>query len=204
MSKKLIIIISAIVVVLGGAVGGYLVFSKLGSSGTANTNAPSNGFNLNSVTQTISNEPDAIYTDDSGYSFSYPSSITVKDTTPNDNTYYSQLELSKSGQTLKVAITDGNLDPYKSNKTASLIGSTLMGGITANQYSVSGRLVSVAIDQGVLYVIDGPQDGGFWESSQNKLLQTFKFAGQAGSGTAATDSSGSTDANTSYEEETVQ
>ena len=194
MSKRILIIGTVLLVVVLGLVGGYFVFSNR----SADTEFPSltdSGSPL--TTAQKFDEDQETYEDASGYSFSYPQSITVKDVTPDDENYYSALELSKSGQTIKIDITGGNIDPYKSYKSARLTGSTTLGGITANQYTLNNRLVTVAIDQGVLYVIDGPGDGGFWEDAQSKVISSFKFAGQ-------TTTTGGSDSNTVYEEETVE
>lgn len=199
MSKKYLIIGTVLLVLVLGAAGGYFLFSRKNFD-QAGSSLPDGSFNANQsgVNQKF-NDPLVSYQDGSGYSFSYPQTITVKDVTPNDDNYYSALELSRDGKTMKVNITVGNIDPYKTNKSAALVGSTTLAGITANQYSLAGNLVTVAIDQGVLYVLDGPKDAGFWEDAQGKIVSSFKFAGQS-----ATSDSGSSDVNTTYEEETVQ
>lgn len=196
MSKKILIIIAAVLTVIAGAGIGVFVFSQkrltdLRSEFNADTGGPQGIFPLSqkSVEKFID------YQDESGYSFSYPDSISVKDATPADENYYSLLELKRGMDTLTIKITVGNTNPYKNDKSATLVGSTTMGSITANQYKIGGRLVSVAIDQGVLYVIDGPADS-FWEEAQNKILSTFKF------GTAET--AATTDQNTTYEEEVIE
>lgn len=193
MSKRTLIVLAAVLTVLVGAGAGVFIFSQKKAATDANpqTNLP-NLFQvaLKSSGSTLS------YQDESGYSFDYPDSVSIKDVTPADDNYYSSLELKKGTDVLTIKITVGNTNPYKTDKTASLIGSAPMDGITANQYKVGGRLVSIAIDQGVLYAVDGPADAAFWEETQNKILSTFKF----GTGEAAA----AADVNTTYEEETVE
>lgn len=197
MSKKYLVVGIILLVVVLGVVGGYLVFSKsLLKQPETNINSLSL-LNLGEASPQF-NDPLANYTDLSGYSFSYPETLTVKDVTPNDDTYYSAVELTKGGETIKIDIKTGNIDPYKTNRDAKNIGSVTLAGISMNQYEVDGRLVSVAIDQGVVYVIDGPKDSGFFEDSQDKIISSFKFAGQA-----STSTSGGSD-NTTYEEEVVE
>lgn len=197
MSKRYIVIASVLLVVFLGLVGGYIVFSRANTTDSSQSSISDLTSNLGSDSGSKFNETQNSYEDDSGYSFSYPQSLKVNDVTPEDDNYYSALELTKGGDSIKIDITDGNVDPYKKDKSASLTGSTTLGGITANQYSKEKRLVTVAIDQGVLYVISGPMDSGFWEDAQSKIISSFKFAGQ----TTTTQSS---DSNTIYEEEVVE
>lgn len=196
MSKKLVIISAVVVVLILGGAGGYFIFSQKNTNSPDSDQVPSSNF-LQIPGKT--DESLISYQDTSGFSFDYPRTISIKDITPAAGIYYTELELSKAGQSLKISITDGNTNPYKNDKNARLIGSTTLGGINSNQYVVKDRLVSVAIDQGVLYVIDGPKDGGFWEDTQNSILTSFKFGtSSAASGAAAAD------ANTTYEEEVVE
>lgn len=197
MSKKYVVIGTVLLIILLGAAGGYFLFNRNNSTETDETSLTSFGSSL-ATNDSKFNDPLTDFEDESGYSFSYPETLKLKDVTPDDENYYSSLELSKDGQMMKVNITVGNIDPYKTNKSASLVGSTTLGGISSNQYSLNGRLFTVAIDQGVLYVIDSPKDNGFWEDAQAKVVSSFKFAGQPAAGTGAVDT------NTEYEEETVE
>ncbi len=196
MSKKLII--GIVVVIVLGLAGGYFVFAQNGISDKTSGNNVTNDF-LPTIPGT--EEKLVGYEDESGFSFSYPKSLDIEDTTPlDDDNYYSQLKLTKGSESLTIDVTVGNTNPYKSDKSATLVGSTTMAGVSTNQYSISGKLTSVAIDQGVLYVISGPKDGGFWEDAQSKILSTFKFADQA----SASSGSGATGGEVVYEEEVVE
>lgn len=198
MSKKYVIIGIVLLIVVLGAAGGYFLFNKNNSS---QEQSSLSNFGLSSSltgTESKFNDPLIDYQDLSGYSFSYPGTVSVKDVTPDDDSYYSSLTLSKGSETMKINITAGNIDPYKTNKSATLSGSTTIGGIKASEYSLNGRLILVAIDQGVLYVVDSPKDGGFWEDAQAKIVSSFKFAGQEAG------SAGANDVNTDYEEEVVE
>lgn len=197
MSKRTLIILGAVLTVVFGSGLGVFVFSQKlkGPEGTDKTGLESENKGLLQVLTKPEGKL-ASYQDESGYSFDYTDSIKVEDVTPNDNNYYSSLEMKKGSDTLTVKITVGNINPYKNNKNAVILGTAAMDGITASQYNVGGRLVSVAIDQGVLYVIDGPKDGGFWEETQNRILSSFKFGTQTETEVS--------DVNTTYEEEIVE
>ena len=50
---------------------------------------------------------DKVYQDESGFSFKYPSDLTVSDDTPDDDIYYSRLKLKKAdGTMLELSIKD--------------------------------------------------------------------------------------------------
>jgi hypothetical protein len=196
MSKKYVVIGIVLLIVLLGGAGGYFIFSK---NTTSNYDDADNAYVESLSTISKTSDPLVSYTDESGFSFSYPKSLEVNDVTPADDSYYTSLELSKGGQKITIDIKTGNVDPYKSNKSAKLIGSTKLGEMSANQYELNGRLITVSIDQGILYTIDGPKDADFFESAQEKIVSTFKFAGQA-----STAQDISSDENTVYEEEVVE
>lgn len=198
MSKKYFVVGIVLAVIVLGSIGGYFVF-KGNTQSDLNDFSQTNSQSYMADSSAQFNDPLISYSDPSGYSFSYPKTMDVKDVTPSDNDYYSAVELSKGNNSLKIDIKTGNIDPYKNDKSSKLVGSTSLAGISTNQYQVGDRLVSVAIDQGVLYVFDGPKDSGYFEDAQGKIISSFKFAGQAsaGSGSAA-------DSNTIYEEEVVE
>lgn len=196
MSKRNVII-AIIITVIVGVGAGVLVFSLQKTKNQNEVNAPL--VNSGNFLDNLSPETEEViaYEDESGFSFSYPKSIEIEDITPNDDSYYTELKLTKSGKELMITIKDGNTNPYKTDKSAKLTGSTSLGGVASSQYEVDGKLVSIAIDQGVIYIISGPKDSGFWEDAQTKIVSSFKFAGQSGNTTA-------TDGNTVYEEEVVE
>lgn len=144
---------------------------------------------------------DLLYEDESGFSFKYPKSVKVSDVTPDESVYYTVLTLSKDGEQIEITVKDVTsktvevwLKTTEAPKGVTLYGATTLGGVSAKQYSGSTKLYTIAIDQGVLYLIEGPKDAGFWEDAQNVIVSTFAFAGQSPSG--ASD-------NTIYEAEEV-
>ena len=96
--------------------------------------------------------------------------ITVKDVTPDNEIYYTVLELTEKGMKLTLNIKDTAsktvedwLKSSEAPKDLKLYGATSLGETAATQYADDSKLYTVAIDQGVLYFIEGPKDGGFWE-----------------------------------------
>ncbi len=85
-----------------------------------------------------------------------------------------------------------------------MVGAVALAGIPAKQYAQGGKLITVAIDSGVIYLIEGPaspsqggpKDGGEWEEVQNLIVSSFALTEKAAA-------SGATDENVIYEEEEV-
>ena len=143
--------------------------------------------------------------DTAGFSFKHPKDVNVKDVTPDGDEYYTELNLSRGSEKVVLSAKDTSAktadDWLKSDSTysgASLVGATTLAGISAKQYSKSEKLITVAVDAGVVYLIVGPKDGAFWEEVQGAAISTFKFSGTASSSAA---SSGASDIE--YEEEEV-
>lgn len=185
MSKTWILIISAVVLV-GLVVGGVIVYgSSRKSSLISNTSGDSLLPTIKPVVVT-----DANYRDDSGLTFNYPHDATVTDITPNDNAYYTLLDIRKGGQSLRITIKDGD---FKVPADASLVGAVNLGKFAAKQYSYKSQadslFATVAVNQGVVYLIEGPKDGGYWEDLQNAVVASVSFGTSAPA--ANTNSSGS-------------
>lgn len=149
-------------------------------------------------------EAEETYRDEAGFSFGHPKNIKVSDITPDEAAYYSKLSLKKEGKELIISAKDTK---YKNpedwlNKDApedaSLVGAVSLGGVSAKQYASDGKLWTVAADQGVLYLIEGPKDNGFWEGLHELLVSTFSFSKpEQATGGASSDNSAI------YEEEEV-
>lgn len=158
-------------------------------------------------------EKEKTYTDTSGFSFKHPESIAVADKTPNDDTYYTLLSLesktskdlpAQAGGPLTITIKDTSFktvdewltkDPA-APKGATLNGATSLGGISAKQYTQSGKNWTVAIDGGILYYIQGPKDGSYWDKVQDLAASSFTIAKPQAT-------SGGTDSGVIYEGEEV-
>ena len=195
MSKKVIVLISLFVLLLAVG-GGYLIVSLKSKSGSSSV--PVTG----SLTTKEIASADLDYSDASGFSFKYPKSLRVDDITPSDDSYYSKVSLTKSGSKLTVTLKDETaktVDEFlKSDdyyKNATLSGATTLAGISAKEYALDGKLMTIALKDGILYLVEGNKDGGFWEDTQGIVVSTFSF-GLKSSGSAS-------DANTTYEPEEV-
>jgi hypothetical protein len=195
MNKKLIILISVLVLLLATG-GGYLIVSLKNKTNISPT--PSS----ESATAKEVASPDLDYSDASGFSFSYPKSLRVEDVTPSDDSYYSKLTLTKSGGKLTITVkdeTEKTIDGFLSSddyyKNAAISGATTLAGIPAKEYGLDGKKITVALKDGILYLVEGNKDGDFWEGAQGIVVSTFSFGQKS--------SESSSDANTTYEPEEV-
>lgn len=173
MSKKAIVLISAFVLLLAAG-GGYLIVSLKNKSSSPSVSE--------SLTAKEIASADLDYSDASGFSFKYPKSLRLDDITPSDDSYYSKVSLTKSGGKLTVTVKDESAktadeflksDDYY--KDAVLSGATTLAEIPAKEYSLDGKLITIALKDGILYQVEGNKDGGFWEDTQGIVVSTFSF-----------------------------
>ena len=129
------------------------------------------------------------YLDSSGFSFKYPDSITVSDDTPADGSYYALVTLKnpadKMMMTVKVkdvtykTVEDWLAKDKEAPKNPTILGKTSLNGINGSQFAGSGKLITTAIDQGVLYLFESLKDDGFWEKTHQQVVSTFVFTNPA-------------------------
>lgn len=205
MSKRVLLIVVVLVLLTIGGVTGYFVLSSKGTSSEARSGRSFSIIPKTSQKEKTEVKAEVLYEDTSGFSFRYPKGVKVSDVTPEDDTYYSQLNLAEGSEKMTITLKDTSSktidawfksDPIYSG--ASLVGATTLGGISAKQYAKSETLITVALDQGILYLIEGPKDGAFWEEAQNAIVPTFSFATASKSSSSSSSSS-----NIEYEEEEV-
>lgn len=190
MPKKIIIIFVIILILAAGIVGGYFFVSSRNKNNQSLKTMPEKAGQEGGIVA-----GDLDYNDASGFYFSYPKSIEVNDVTPDDEIYYSRLNLSKEGEKLVISIYDTDAktpDEFINSdfayKGAALSGAVSLAGVSAKQYATSTKLLTVAIDSGVVYLIDGPKGGSFWEETQNVVTASFGFGTKNGSKDSAGDS----------------
>src|SRR4030042_2254068 len=129
MSKTKIAIFVTLILIL--TIGGFLLLIRSRSS---SPNQPIITLPFTQPKQTGKPTLDASYTDQSGFSFKYPSTMKVSDITPSDETYYTLLTIGEnSDNALKITVRD---DPnYQPPAGSSLIGATTLATLPAKQYS---------------------------------------------------------------------
>jgi len=192
MPKKIVIILISILVLAAAGGAGYWFVTL------RNTKNSTEGSNLGGQVPGEKLSADLLYQDASGFSFKYPKSLKVSDVTPaDDDSYYSRLELVKGEEKLTIAVKDDSVDSFI--KGATLTGATTLGGISAKQYGIDQKLITIASSSGVIYLIEGPKDAGFWEEAQGVVVSTFTL----GEKSASEDAGGSSGDNTIYEPEEV-
>lgn len=201
MSKKTILIIVVALILLLGVGGGYYYINSSKIGGTKTTGI-TNPLDLLKNKEEVSG--DLTYEDTSGFLFKYPKGVKVEDITPEGDTYYAQLTVSKGNEKITISILDASyktIDEWAKGADApdglTLSGATTLGGLSSKQYTTGSKLYTVTVDQGVLYLIEGPKDGGYWEDVQALVIETFAFAGSSTAG-----GSGGSD-NAIYEEEEI-
>lgn len=186
MSKnKIVVLASVIILALSVAIAAYIWFRP-----GRETKKPGAGSEITKGDIFLKEEatPDVLYEDSSGFSIKHAASITIEDLTPEESEFYTLLDLKRGDSGMSIAFKDTE---YKSvedmlekdsdaPKNTSLIGAASLDGIPMTQYSYNFEskeiLLSAAIDKGVLYLIEGPKDEGFWEETQNLIVSTFAFA----------------------------
>lgn len=209
MSKpKIVITLISLVLLLGGVGTGVYLVNKPKEATPSKASTGSIPTPV-AATPAPTMSPEKTFSDPSGFSFKYASDIKINDVTPVDNAYYSVLSLTSASGGMKITVRDTkykSIDTWlagdkEAPKGAKLVTSVSLGTMAAKQYTLSGKLYTVIIDQGVLYLIEGPADSGYWQKAHDLLVKSFSLTT---SNTAATPvpSSGSSD--TIYEEETVE
>lgn len=206
MSKKTFGLIASFVIVFTGA--GAIAFMV----GSQNSKKPQNSFaakEIPTITEPSSGPEVAAkktYKDEAGFSFSYPSIFTVTDATPsNDSSYYSLVSIKLEGSDGKLHVKDTS---YKSTsdwmkkdkmapKNATLSGSTKFGSLTASIYKTKTNSYTIAIDSGVLYMLDVPI-ADKWDTLETSMAESLTF-GNSDTNTSKSQSSG----DTIYEDEEV-
>lgn len=203
MSKRTLIATGVIAVVIVAGLGWALLTKNQGPKSLLETAGTT------PKTQATT-EKEETYTDSAGFSFKHPESIAVADKTPNDDAYYTLLTLTSKtskGGPLTIIIKDTSfktVDDWLAKDStapsgATLAGATSLGGISAKQYTKTGKLWTVAIDSGILYLIEGTRDGGYWDKVQDLAVSSFTL----GKPQAPQPASGGSDSGTIYEEEEV-
>lgn len=203
MSKKIVIIVAALAIVIFGGATGYIFLARE----KITTNPLSNAI---SETKKEGIAEKEIYKDTSGFSFEYPKNSSVSDVTPEDEEYYSVLEIEDENNPGKLTLTIKDTQSSDINewlngdsemRLTEISGATTLASIPAKQLNLnrSGEkvLLTAAIENNILYLLKGPRDEGFWEEVQNLISDSFIV------GERPAEYSLPSDENVIYEEEEV-
>lgn len=128
-----------------------------------------------------------VYTDWAGFSFEHPDNLTIEELEVDDKTVYSSLELTAVDEkklTLKIANSRfKDLEAWKESFEAVNVVISLRDvywvDIPGLQvvYGAPKKLLTVAVEDGVLYQLESPTDeGGFWDETHQLILNSFEFA----------------------------
>ncbi len=174
--KKILVIILVVATV---GILGYVVYSSKKKESARKINIP--------VVETIVTSPSTSqvglkkYMDEVGFSFFYMKEVEVKPLVVSDNTVYSMLELTSKNNPGKVTIiaktsflktVDGSFkNDVKDIKKLKL------ADLEARQIEQEGKIVTVALDQGVLFeiTVDYKESKNFWSEVNNKIIASFVF-----------------------------
>lgn len=142
---------------------------------------------------------DKKYTDEAGFSFSYPEENEISKNEVNDEITYSSLEIINKNETGKtnILVTSSNLtsiDGYFTQEKKS-VKKLKMGEMQAGQFEDKEKIVTVALDQGALFTItvDYENNKSYWQSVNNKIISTFAFSPPEQIDSSSQGSSGSPD-----------
>lgn len=152
-------------------------------------------------------EGEKTYTDTAGFYFNYPEAVSVEDITPNDNTYYTLLSITKDGKEITIEMKDvkyKTLDEWLTKdpnapQGTSVVGATALGGLPSTQYATSSEIYTVSLEKGILYLIKGPKDNSYFEKLQDLVVSSLTFGQSQAKTTAPTTGGGGV----IYEEEEI-
>lgn len=126
------------------------------------------------------------YEDWAGFKFDYPESLKIEEVEIDDKTVYSSLELTATnGEKLNLRVADTEFKDigewqkeFEKKYLVTLVKDVLWEEMAARQlvYGAPKRLMTIAIDNGVLYSLDSLKDEyEFWEKTQNSIVNSFMF-----------------------------
>lgn len=122
------------------------------------------------------------YTDPSGFSFNYPDNLSLLNNGLKDEGSYAELQLSANGVAgslfLKIADSKlATLDEWvkMKNSGAEPPKEMTLGNLKALQIKSNDKLMLGALDQGILFTIEIPQEN-FWVEVLNIVTADFSFA----------------------------
>lgn len=147
----------------------------------------------------IPNVNTVLYEDWSGFKFTYPDILTVKEVELDNPNIYSSLEISGSdAKRLIVRVADTQIanlidwqKTFNQQNSIRKIDQTTLADLPALrlQYGAPEMLLTVAIDSGIIYQIESLADDGFWNRTHEDLVASWKFTNTGGADSAGASSS---------------
>lgn len=124
-----------------------------------------------------------VYSDPSGFTFSYPDNLSIEKKEIEDDSVYTDLQLSSKdvSGSLSLKIADSKFvslkDWVKENTTSAVTPKELkMGSLTAEEIKLPDRVLLGALDQGILFTVEMPAvEEKFWGKVYDKVLSSFSF-----------------------------
>ena len=173
------------------------------SSGKVNTST-------NSSPQSVSSQAVQEYSDPAGFKFSYPDSASVSPKNTTDDNTYSSLEITSTSTAGKITIDAVSsdlltLDDMLVSKAG--ITNVKLADLTAKQYTEKGSLITLALDEGVLFTITTSSGGNvdYWNEVNSRIISSFTFALPETTQVQSDTPSQSADSDISFEgEETIE
>lgn len=179
-------------------------------------NAPLGSEQKQEVVEKVENIPSKTtkkYTDEAGFQFDYPDDLTLSKKESTSSAVYSEVAASsqKVAGSLSFIVEDtktktpGEWITKNLSASASATKEVKLGNLVAKEIMVTGKIVTVAIDQGILFRFDvmPEKDLSYWQSVYNTILSSFSFVAQQNTSV----SSGTSDAgesDVSVEEDTIE
>jgi hypothetical protein len=183
MSKKTKLLIFALLALIILGWTGWLLFKP----------KTDDSFNKQEVSIKQTEIPDVSakkYEDWAGFSFDYPSNLTIKEVELDNPQVYSSLEIyGTDAKKITVRITDTNIanlsdwqKAFIATNAVKKIDQTKLDDLDAVrlQYGAPALIATVALKNGVLYQIESTLDSGFWDRAHADLVESFKFTNTDG------------------------
>lgn len=133
--------------------------------------------------ETVENK---VHEDFAGFRFEYPGELIIEEVELNDERVYSSLELKgPKNKQISLRISDTEYEDVEQWQemfevknvagTMKEIAWTDMTGLQLS-YGAPAKLMSVAVDQQILYRLESPADeGGYWDKAHQTILNSFEF-----------------------------
>lgn len=187
MDKKTVLLLGLIIGLILVGIGSIIIFGSPSNKtlSTPLANLPQE------IIPTVPSETFIVYTDPTGFTFSYPDNLSLVKNEVVDTSTYADIQLTAKGVNgnLTLKISDSKLKSIAewvkvNNPTSQQPPKEVtLGNLKALEVTTNDRLMTAALDQGVLFTVEIPLiEQDFWIKVYNHLLTDFSFAAQASEG----------------------